>query len=40
MDGEGKVHWPVLLLYDEFDQSDYIQVAPAGGPAAPWARRV
>ena len=40
MDGEGKVHWPVLLLYDEFDQSDYIQVGPAGRRAAPWARRV
>ncbi len=26
VDGEGKIHWPVMLLYNEFDQSDFIQV--------------
>jgi tetratricopeptide (TPR) repeat protein len=25
IDGEGALHWPVLFLYDEFDQSDYFQ---------------
>ena len=26
LDADGAVHWPVLFLYDEFDQSDYFQV--------------
>eukprot|EP00802_Teleaulax_amphioxeia_P014505 Tamp_14572.p1 GENE.Tamp_14572~~Tamp_14572.p1 ORF type:complete len:460 (-),score=116.12 Tamp_14572:238-1530(-) len=25
LDADGAVHWPVLFLYDEFDQSDYFQ---------------
>jgi tetratricopeptide (TPR) repeat protein len=25
VDEEGSLHWPVLFLYDEFDQSDYFQ---------------
>jgi len=25
VDAEGHVHWPVLVIYDEFDQSDFIQ---------------
>jgi len=25
IDEEGALHWPVLFLYDEFDQSDYFQ---------------
>ena len=27
IDADGAVHWPVLFLYDEFDQSDYFQDA-------------
>jgi tetratricopeptide (TPR) repeat protein len=25
VDEEGAIHWPILLLYDEFDQSDFMQ---------------
>ena len=28
MDGSGLIHWPILLLYDEFDQSDFLADVP------------
>ena len=30
VDEEGSLHWPVLFLYDEFDQSDYFQDTDEG----------
>jgi hypothetical protein len=48
LDDDGLVHWPVLLLYDQFDQSDFLSdvmedctvgdiIATVLDPAAPRA---
>jgi len=31
LDGEGNIHWPLLVIYNEFDQSDYFQDVHEGG---------